>query len=172
MKQNTEIQRPDYYFLQERTLHILSLHEEGLLIERLVRGVAQTMPPEFGKHIKELRGYVRQILYDLKSRGEVDLNGNRVCLPEEEVASLHAAVTRGKTDLLKSLLEGESVSNEEKNEALISAVINNQTKAVKMLLEAGAAVNAKDRLFGRTVMIYVTKRTREEITQLLIDFGA
>src|SRR5436190_16834526 len=103
MKENTGIQLPDYDFIQERTLHVLSLHAHGLLIESLVRGVAQTLPPEFGKHIKELRGCVRQILYDLKIRGEVESDGNRVCLPDEEVESLHSVVSRGKTDILQSL---------------------------------------------------------------------
>jgi ankyrin repeat protein len=171
MKESVNFQLPEYHFIQERTLRILSLHEDGLSIERLVHSVAQTMPPEFSKQFRELRHFVRQVLFDLKARGKVELHNDWAYLPDEEVPSLHTAASRGKTAVVKSLLDGAGVSDEERNEALISAVINNRLEAVKLLLEAGADVNAEDRLFGRTAMMYVTKRTRKEIIELLIGSG-
>lgn len=41
-----------------------------------------------------------------------------------------------------------------------------------MLIKAGADVNAKDKLLGKTAGMYVTKRTRKEMVQLLREAGA
>lgn len=58
------------------------------------------------------------------------------------------------------------------DEALISAVINNRPAAVRLLIEAGADVRARDRLFGRTAAQYVRRGTSREIVELLRAAGA
>src|SRR5262249_17510542 len=86
----------------------------------------------------------------------------------EDEMSLKEAARSGNSRVLEKLL-AEDIEQSEKNEALISAVINNEVKAAKVLLDAGADVNARDNLFGKTPMMYVTKRTSNEIVRLLSE---
>jgi hypothetical protein len=129
------------------------------------------MPPEYGERLSGLRQQVRSAVFDLKLGGVLDSVANYACLRSEEKPSLRAVASCGNIRILEELL-AEAADQDEKNEALISAVINNQLTAVEMLIAAGADVNAKDNLFGRTAIMYVTKRTRKEIVRLLGAAGA
>jgi ankyrin repeat protein len=82
-----------------------------------------------------------------------------------------AATMEGHTAIVKKLLE-RGIDSAAKNAALVSAVINNRTGIVRLLVEYGAEVNARDPLFGRTPLMYATSRTSEEITELLVVAGA
>lgn len=74
-------------------------------------------------------------------------------------------------EALEEMLTGD-VDQIEKNEALISTVIHNQVEAARVLIKDGADVNAKDKLLGKTAGMYVTKRTKKEMVQLLREAGA
>src|SRR5262249_11540893 len=65
----------------------------------------------------------------------------------------------------------EVADQDEKNEALIGAVIHNRVEAVRILIRAGADVNARGKLFGKPVFMYVTKRTSREIIRSLMEAG-
>ena len=162
------IQSPDHNYLKERIIRVLSLHVDSISIEQLIRAVVQTMPPEFAVRLSDVRPHVKSALFDLKLSRTVVSNAGRVSLNSEGEPSLGEAVRSGNSRVLERLLAKDREQSE-KNEALISAVINNQVMAVKVLLDAGANVNARDSLFGKTPMMYVTKRTNNEIVRLLSE---
>jgi hypothetical protein len=163
-----EVQSPEYDFIKERIIRVLSLHEDSISIERLIRAVAQTTPPEFAARLSDLRFYVRSALFDLKMGGTVNSDTSRISLRRKDELSLRDVARCGNIRGLEKLL-AEDIDQDEKNKALISAVINNQVEAAKVLLDAGADVNARDNLFDKTPMMYVTKRTSGEIVLLLSD---
>jgi hypothetical protein len=72
----------------------------------------------------------------------------------------------GHVAVLERIL-AEGVGQEAKDAALISGVINNLPEVVRLLLEAGADVHAKDSLFGKDALMYVTGGTSERVVRLL-----
>ena len=86
-------------------------------------------------------------------------------------AALMNAARFGQDTIIKRLLAGK-IDQETKNAALISAIINNQTAVVQQLIEAGANVNAREQLFGRTPLMYITNKISKEIETLLKIAGA
>jgi len=172
MKESKPLELPDLHFIQERIMRILSFHEDGISAESLANRVAQTMPPEFSGHMRELRQYVKQVLFDLKLSGGVEAKWNSISLPREEEPSLYLAASLGNIKMLEKILTEEEIPQDKKTAALISSVINNRAAAVKILIEAEADVNIKDCLFNKTAMQYVTKRTSEAIIQMLRNAGA
>jgi len=161
-----ESHSPEHHFVQERVLRALDLREDSVLVERLIRVVAQTMPPEFGARLSAFRRLVRGALFDLEAWGLVRSDRGNVFLAPEREVSLGEAARLGNITLLRRLL-AEGAGQVERDEALISAVINNRPAAVRVLLKAGADVRAKDKLFGRTAALYVGRGTSSEITDLL-----
>src|SRR5262245_34146552 len=118
-----QAQLPEYHFIQERILHILSLHEDGISIERLTRAVAQTMLPEFGLCMRGLRRQVSSGLFDLKMSGAICCRGDSYCLWSDYTPTIRDLARVGNTQALEEMLMGD-VNQSDKDEALISAVIN------------------------------------------------
>ena len=58
-----------------------------------------------------------------------------------------------------------------KKHALLAAVQDGDTNAVKLLLDAGGDVNLKDET-GRTLLMYATLKNHKEVVQVLVDKGA
>ena len=168
---NLDIQSPEHHFIQERVLRALELRDDSVLIDQLVGVVAQTMPPEFGGRSGGLRRLVRGALFDLEARGLIHSHRGNVSLASGRELSLGEAARLGNVPVLRELLAG-SPGQGERDEALISAVINNRPAAVRVLIEAGADVRARDRLFGRTAAQYVRRGTSREIADLLRAAGA
>ncbi len=166
-----QIQLPEYQFILERIIRILSLHEDSISFERLTRAVAQTMPPEYELSMRSLRRQMRSVLFDLKMSRAICCRGDSYGLWSDYTYTIRDMAGLGNTQALEEMLTGD-VNQSEKDEALISAVINNQFEAARMLINAGADVNAKDNLFSKTVSMYVSKRTKKEMVQLLREAGA
>ena len=87
-------------------------------------------------------------------------------LPVKSRKAFIEAARRGHSPIVQRLL-AEGVGQKTKDAALISAVINDRLGIVKLLLDAGADVHAKDSLFGKDALMYVTDRTSKEIVRLL-----
>src|SRR5262245_7881693 len=98
---------------------------------------------------------VRSVLFDLKMSGAICCRGDSYCLWSDYTPTIRDMAGVGNADALEEMLMGY-VNQMEKDEALISAVINNQLEAARILISAGADVNAKDNLFGKTVSKYLS----------------
>lgn len=80
-------------------------------------------------------------------------------------------------DLLKPKSEEDIVNyinnlnQEEKDKNLIDAAYNGQTNVIKLLIESGADINAKN-IHGNTALIFASARGYLDIVKYLIEVGA
>jgi len=72
---------------------------------------------------------------------------------------------KSKEDIIKDL---GNLSQKEKNKNLFNAIFNNNIEEVKLLIEAGANVNAKDE-YGYIPLIIASANNYKEIVKLLIE---
>jgi hypothetical protein len=164
------MQPSEYQHVKEMVVQVLSDYEDGISVDRLTKKVSELMSPDTVSRYSELWAYVKRAQLDLEGSGLIERIPNAdpvevrlLCTGREAVMD---AARRGHSAVLTRLL-GEGVDQEAKNAALISAVINNRVEIVRMLLDAGADVHAKDSMFGKYALMYVTARTSKQIVQLL-----
>ncbi|MGH9767406.1 MAG: ankyrin repeat domain-containing protein [Blastocatellia bacterium] len=169
------MQLPECHFIQERILRTLSLHEDSISFERLTRAVAETMPSEIGLRLSDLRRCVKSVLFDLKMSGAIWRRRDYFGHWSEYTPTFRDLAADCNADCnieaLEEMLMG-AADQTDKNEALILTVLHNQVEAARVLIKAGADVNAKDKLLGKTAGMYVTKRTKKEMVQLLREAGS
>src|SRR5215470_2294951 len=170
---HSRMQLPEYQFIQERILRILSLYENSVPSEWLISAVAQTLPPEFNICKRDLRRNVKSVLFDLKMSGAIWGCGDSygLWIEYEYTPTISGMAEIGNIQALEEMLVG-AADQSEKNEALILTVLRNQVEAARVLINAGADVNAKDKLLRKTAGMYVTRRTKREMVQLLRAAGA
>jgi ankyrin repeat protein len=85
------------------------------------------------------------------------------------------AALYGKVETIKkALAEGYKVDSRdpEKRTALMYAAFNGQTAIAKLLIEAGADVNAQDKIGTSSLMFAASAPGGTETVQLLLDSGA
>jgi ankyrin repeat protein len=88
---------------------------------------------------------------------------------------LHLASSRGHATVVARLLEAGSkpgAVTETGVQALHLAAQAGNPEAVKVLLDRGANVNAKDTVYGRTPLVFATSANRIDAMKLLIAKGA
>jgi hypothetical protein len=89
----------------------------------------------------------------------------RARLVKENINDLF--VPKSKEEIIKQL---NNLTQEEKNEKLLDATWNNQYYLVKLLIEFGADINAKD-VIGSTPLMLATSSSNLEIVKLLLEVG-
>lgn len=160
----------EYQLVRDALLEVLSDYDDGISVERLVKKVSELMPPGEVPRPGELRSYLKRAQIDLEAGGLIervpDTNPVHVRRPVKGRDAFVDAARRGHIAVLKRLL-AEGVGQEPKDAALVSAVINDRPEAVRLLLDVGANVHAKESLFGKDAMMYVTGRTSSRIVDLL-----
>src|SRR5215475_15307432 len=137
-----QIQLPEYQFVRERILRILSLYEYSVPSEWLISAVAQTLRPEFTICMRDLRRHVKSVLFDLKMSGAVWGRGDTygLWIEYEYTPTISGMAEIGNIQALEEMLVG-AADQSEKNEALILTVLRNQVEAARVLINAGADVN-------------------------------
>ena len=160
----------EYQVVKEPLLQALSDYEDGLSVERLIKKVSALLPLGAAPRPGELRTHVQRALIELEAGGLIervpDADPAEFRLPVKGREAFMDAARRGHVAVLNRLLV-EGVGQATKDAALISAVINNHPGVVRLLLAAGANVHAKDSLFGKDALMYVTNRTSGQIVRLL-----
>jgi ankyrin repeat protein len=90
----------------------------------------------------------------------------RAKLVKENIEDL--LVPKSKEDIINKL---NKLSQEKKDEKLFNAVIKGQLEIIKLLIETGANVNAKN-INGDTALMYAYGNKRKDIVKLLKNYGA
>src|SRR5262249_3670139 len=154
-----ELEAHHYEIALEAVQQILAEHSDGITINRLVNKAIELLGVGSPFSDKQIKGYIRRIIFDLKNAGIVEDVPNikprqiRPLIKGRE--ALMDATRRGHAVIVARLLT-EEVEPDTMNSALISAVINNRVEIVRLLIKAGADVNARERLFDRTPLMYIT----------------
>lgn len=160
----------EYQLVRDALLEVLSDYDDGISVERLAEKVSGSMPPGKVPRPGGLWSYLKRALIDLEAGGLIErvpgTNPVRVRPPVKGRDAFVGAARRGHAAVIKRLLT-EGVEQEPKDAALISAVINDHPEVVRLLLDAGANVHAKESLFGKDATMYVTGRTSGRIVDLL-----
>ena len=160
----------EYQVVKETLLQALSVYEDGLSVERLIKQVSALLPLGNPPRPGELRTQVQRARIELEAGGLIErvpgADPAEYRLPVTGREAFMDAARRGHIAVLTRLLVA-GVGQATKDAALISAVSNNHPGVVRLLVEAGANVHAKDSLFGKDALMYVTNRTSEQIVQLL-----
>ena len=166
----SEMRPSDYRHVKEVVLQVLPDYEDGISIERLARKVSELVPHSEAPRLSEVRDHVKRARIELEAGGFIehvpDTNPAEFRLPVKGREAFVGAARRGHVAVLTRLLV-EAVEQETKDAALISAVINDRLEAVRLLLNAGANVHARDSLFSKDALMYVTDRTSGQIVRLL-----
>ena len=92
---------------------------------------------------------------------------------EQMVGPLYLAITNGSASIVKLLLHNGAdpkAAREDGETALMTATHLGQIDVVKMLLDAGADVNAREKKFGQTALMWAAGHPAA--TRLLLDHGA
>ena len=92
---------------------------------------------------------------------------------EQGVGPLYLAISNGSTEMVELLLAGgaqPNVAREDGETALMTAARLGQVDVVKMLLKRGADVNAREKRFGQTALMWAAGYPA--IARLLVDRGA
>jgi len=85
------------------------------------------------------------------------------------------AVKNGDVEKVQRLIEQSANVNAKRENgwtALRWAAFFGHKEIVKLLIQAGADVNAKEYEYGRTALYYAREEGHEEIVQLLLEAGA
>jgi len=82
--------------------------------------------------------------------------------------SLNILKPKSKEDIISYL---NKLTKEEKDKKLIEASYNGNIEIVKLLIETGADINAKNN-YGSTSLMYASKIGHKKIVLLLIEAGA
>lgn len=171
---HTSFKEESYEIIREGLIEIVLDAGDGVGAERAARSLCECLPSSLVTK-SELRRYVHRILFDLKVSGVIERVPDQTPIEFRRVARGRErfldATRRGHTAIVRKLLD-RGVDAAVRNAALVSAVINNRTEIVRLLIASGAEVNDKDVLFGRTPLMYATSRTSKEILELLIVAGA
>ena len=160
----------DYQIVKQTMLQSLTHYEDGVSVELLIKKVSELLPLGAVSRFTELRAYVTRARIELETSGLIesvpDTEPVEIRLPVKGREVFVEATRRGHIAIVQKLL-ADGVGQKTKDAALISAVINDHPEIVKVLLDAGADVHAKDALFNKDALMYVTKRTSKEIVRLL-----
>lgn len=171
---NTSFKEGSYEIIREALIEIVLDGYDGVGAELAARCLCECLPSSLVTK-GELRCYVRRILFDLKVSGLIERVPDQTPIKYRPVArarvGLVDAAMRGHTATVTKLLD-RGVALAAKNAALVSAVINDRAGIVRLLIESGAEVNAREPLFGRTPLMYATSRTSKGTMELLVAAGA
>ena len=154
----------------EEVLRFLSeTGRQGATIEKLAKAIHPRLPKGFFQNPKEVAYYLKGIYRTLETSGEVE----RVPLKPFRLRQLShgreqfvEAARLGYQSIIKRMV-GEGQPPEALNAALITSVINNHRPVVELLIKSGADVTAKENLFGKTALMFVTRFTDPQIEVLL-----
>jgi len=92
---------------------------------------------------------------------------------EQGIGPLYIAITNGSTDIVKLLLENRadaSLAREDGETPLMAAARLGQVEVMQMLLDRGAEVNARQKKFGQTALMWAAGYP--EAVRLLVQHGA
>jgi ankyrin repeat protein len=92
---------------------------------------------------------------------------------EQGIGPLYIAIVNGSPAIVQLLLENHADPNLARGDGetpLMAASRLGQIDTVKMLLDRGADVNAREKKFGQTALMWAT--SHPEIVRLLVDHGA
>ena len=90
---------------------------------------------------------------------------------------LHWACEKGEIDIVAACLrfnDNNAVDSQDEYSGktpLVCASLNGHTETVKLLLDAGAAVDTQD-VYGTTPLVFASEEGHTEIVKLLLDAGA
>jgi uncharacterized protein len=93
----------------------------------------------------------------------------------EGVTPLILAAANGDAELLKTLLDGRAqanTANDNGTTPLMEAAAAGSVTAVQTLLDHGAAVNAREKTYGQTALIFAVSHNRVAAARLLLQNGA
>jgi uncharacterized protein len=93
----------------------------------------------------------------------------------EGVTPLILAAANGDAELLKILLDGRAqanTANDNGTTPLMEAAAAGSASAVQTLLDHGAAVNAREKTYGQTALIFAVSHNRVAAVRLLLQNGA
>jgi len=175
-RSRTKLLAEKYEVVKQAILGVLTEpeYQDGISIERISKKTSDELELDFFTST-EIREYVRAILFDLRAEGVIEdvpeTNSHEIRLKAKGRDALIEAARRGHTTVIKRLLF-EGVDADSQNAALVSAVINNRVEAVKLLIKAGADVNAREELFDRTPLMYARSKAGQEVVKLLKGAGA
>jgi hypothetical protein len=170
----TTFKEETYEIVREALIEMLLEAEDEGCVEQAARDISDYLPSSLISK-SGLRRYVQRILFDLKESGLIERVPDTTRIEFRLVARVRErfldATRRGHTAIVRKLLD-RGIDTDTKNAALVSAVINNRTEIVRLLVDFGAEVNRRDALFARTPLMYATSRTSKEIVRLLTAAGA
>lgn len=100
-----------------------------------------------------------------------------ICVRKDDHArtALHWAAALGKKSIVKLILAGDADINAQDCRGLTPLHVvakNGNADAARLLLEAGAKTELKDRVFGRTPLHFAVHKKHKSVAHLLIEHGA
>ncbi|KAM6963017.1 CARD- and ANK-domain containing inflammasome adapter protein [Aplochiton taeniatus] len=155
----------------ETLLHVAAEHGQLSFIELLLRrGARLDLVDEEGRtalHRAALRGRTMAIKALIKAGAPI------YCLDKQSKTPVHLAVTNGHGDAVKALVKEEArfAKNQTQDSFIHMVAKEDNPKLAEVLLQSGAAVDAKDSR-KKTALFHAVCHGRESTVALLLKAGA
>src|SRR5690349_5698161 len=94
---------------------------------------------------------------------------------EGAITPLFMACTNGDAPMIEALLKAGADAKSVKSNgttALMTAAASGSAEAVKVLIEHGADINAKEAVYGQTALMFAAALNRDSVIKVLMEHGA